>query len=131
MQLLGNNCFLAFKQVFRHCVCKPLYSATTPEDFNLDFKITLLMCTMFCCTLKFYKGMAGKGQVEWHCTNGQVIDEPISVFHYIGKEVVPHITMKYFGCGLQQISWVMGKIFLPSPLSLPFSLTVPLLPLGF
>jgi len=41
MQLLGNIFFLAFK-VFSHCVCKPQYSATTPEDFKLDFKYNII-----------------------------------------------------------------------------------------
>jgi len=88
------------------------------------------MLIVFCDTLKFFKGMAEKGQVERHCRSGQVIGEPISVFHCIGKSVVPHITIKCFGCGLQQVLWVMDKVLLSPSLSLPFSLTLPLLPLG-
>lgn len=57
-----------------------------------------------------------------------VIGEPISVFHFIGKGVVPHITIRCFGRGLQQVFQVVCKILL-SPL-LPFSLTHHLTPLG-
>lgn len=99
------------------------YSVTVPEHFNMNFKyyFSIVYHILLHFGVFWKNGREGTSRMAFQkWSRYRWTHFSVSLYW---RKIVPHITVKCFGCGLQHILWAIGKILLSFSSSLSHLLT--------